>query len=181
LGDVFEIARLLVGAGVPVRLAKNAVSELARGTIASVEVAVGRDSDLLEGLAKQGVAAGEVRQCSVNVKSLRDRLGVSQETFAIRYCIDIATLRNWEQERTKPDGPASTLLRLIDNDPEQIVELLAFGSPARWESINSVKVSPTIEMSFPLAAERYGHEELAMYMARMSHRQRLFNFAPAEV
>ena len=62
---------------------------------------------------------------TVDVKALRARLGISQEAFAGRYGIEVATLRNWEQGRTTPDGPAATLLQLIDRDPDKIVELLA--------------------------------------------------------
>jgi putative transcriptional regulator len=39
--------------------------------------------------------------------------------------LDVATLRNWEQGRTTPEGPAATLLQLIDSDPDKVAELLA--------------------------------------------------------
>ena len=60
----------------------------------------------------------------VDIKALRKRLGVSQEAFAGFYGLDVATLRNWEQGRTEPDGPATVLLRIIENDPEATLKLL---------------------------------------------------------
>lgn len=80
---------------------------------------------LRDGMAALGVCISPRVTRSVDVKALRARLGISQEAFAGRYGIDVATLRNWEQGRTTPDGPAATLLHLIDRDPDKIVELLA--------------------------------------------------------
>jgi putative transcriptional regulator len=42
----------------------------------------------------------------VNVKKLRERLGLTQEAFAATYRIPIGTLRDWEQCRKRPDAPA---------------------------------------------------------------------------
>jgi hypothetical protein len=61
------------------------------------------------------------RDGGLGAPALRD----SQEAFAWRYCLDAATVRNWEQGRTIPEGPAATLWQLIDRDPDKIVELLA--------------------------------------------------------
>jgi putative transcriptional regulator len=76
-------------------------------------------------MASHGVAARRVEARIVDVKALRARLGISQEAFAGRYCLDVATVRNWEQGRTIPEGPAAALLQLIDRDPDKVVELLA--------------------------------------------------------
>jgi putative transcriptional regulator len=59
------------------------------------------------------------------VKALRARLGISQEAFAGYYGLDQSTVQNWEQGRTKPDGPAVALLHLIDKEPDSILELLS--------------------------------------------------------
>ena len=37
----------------------------------------------------------------------------------------VATLRNWEQGRTKPNREATLLLRLVEKDPAVIMELEA--------------------------------------------------------
>ncbi|MPY76692.1 MAG: helix-turn-helix domain-containing protein [Alphaproteobacteria bacterium] len=126
LGDMFEIARLLVRAGVSVRAAKKTVDDLAGGRTAYVEApSVGRYDVLKKKMMSENVALHRIRRKSVDVKELRARLGISQEDFAGRFGLDVATVRNWEQGRTKPDGPAAMLLQLIDRDPEKVVELLA--------------------------------------------------------
>jgi putative transcriptional regulator len=60
----------------------------------------------------------------VNVKRLRDRLGLTQEEFAARYRIPVGTLRDWEQGRKRPDAPARAYLIVIDRDPEAVANLL---------------------------------------------------------
>jgi hypothetical protein len=51
------------------------------------------------------------------------RLNLSQIQFATAFGISVATVRNWEQGRRKPDGPARVLLRLAKHNPAAIIEL----------------------------------------------------------
>jgi putative transcriptional regulator len=60
----------------------------------------------------------------VNVKKLRERLGLTQETFAATYRIPIGTLRDWEQRRKLPDAPARAYLTVIARNPEAVASLL---------------------------------------------------------
>jgi putative transcriptional regulator len=60
----------------------------------------------------------------VNVKKLRERLGLTQEAFAATYRIPIGTLRDWEQRRKLPDAPARAYLTVIARNPEAVAELL---------------------------------------------------------
>lgn len=53
-------------------------------------------------------------------KTLRRALGLSQEEFASRFHIPLATLRDWEQGRTEPDQPARAYLTVIAHDPEGV-------------------------------------------------------------
>ena len=50
--------------------------------------------------------------------------GLSQERFSALFHISVGTLRNWEQGRRRPDGPAAALLIAINNDPEHVVNAL---------------------------------------------------------
>jgi putative transcriptional regulator len=50
--------------------------------------------------------------------AVRRRLGLSQAAFAGMFGVSVWTLRNWEQGRRRPDGPARALLRVIDREPE---------------------------------------------------------------
>jgi putative transcriptional regulator len=60
----------------------------------------------------------------VNVKKLRERLGLTQEAFAKAYRIPLGTLRDWEQRRKRPDAPARAYLTVIARDPASIATLL---------------------------------------------------------
>ena len=59
------------------------------------------------------------------VKALRQRLGMTQEAFALAFHLPITTLRDWEQRRSKPDAPARALLLAIERDPDAMKRLLA--------------------------------------------------------
>ena len=59
-----------------------------------------------------------------DIKSIRSRLKVSQSQFAYLIGVKVATLQNWEQGRTTPEGPAQTLLRVIAHNPDIVMEAL---------------------------------------------------------
>lgn len=60
----------------------------------------------------------------IDVRAIREKLGVSQAEFAIRFGFSLPTLRNWEQGRRFPDGPARTLLKVISANPEAVNQAL---------------------------------------------------------
>ena len=62
------------------------------------------------------------------VSEIRESMGLSQEKFADLFHISVATLRNWEQGRRRPEGPAAALLVAIKNDPEHVVAALNSGA-----------------------------------------------------
>ena len=53
----------------------------------------------------------------VDVKAIRARLGMSQEAFAQAFGLSVTALRDWEQQRRAPRGPARALMRVIDREP----------------------------------------------------------------
>ncbi len=59
------------------------------------------------------------------VKSIRNRLGVSQEKFAVILGVSKRTVENWEQGRRQPKGAARSLLRIVEADPEHAVRVLS--------------------------------------------------------
>jgi putative transcriptional regulator len=73
---------------------------------------------------KTGARVTQVEVPDINVRLLRRRLGLSQSAFAAKYGFAPATLRNWEQGRTRPDGPARVLLAVIDRHPEAVEDAL---------------------------------------------------------
>jgi putative transcriptional regulator len=58
-------------------------------------------------------------------RAIRSRLGLTQEEFAAALCISVKTLRNWEQGRREPSGPAMRLLQIADKHPEILLEAAA--------------------------------------------------------
>jgi hypothetical protein len=62
---------------------------------------------------------------SVDVRSVRSLTGLSQARFAELLGIELATLRNWEQGRRQPTGPARALLRAIRNNPIEVIRALS--------------------------------------------------------
>ena len=56
------------------------------------------------------------------VRLLRERFGLSQDKFATLVGISVGTLRNWEQGRRKPEGPARVLLNLASEHPEWLLD-----------------------------------------------------------
>ena len=56
------------------------------------------------------------------VRSLRERFGLSQDKFAHLVGISVGTLRNWEQGRRKPQGPARVLLRVASLHPDALLD-----------------------------------------------------------
>jgi putative transcriptional regulator len=58
------------------------------------------------------------------VRALRARLGLTQAQFARRFGFTLDTVQQYEQGRRRPSGAASTLLRVIEADPEAVVRAL---------------------------------------------------------
>jgi putative transcriptional regulator len=57
-----------------------------------------------------------------DVRGLREKHGLSQPKFAALMGISVATLRNWEQGRRKPEGSARVLLWVVERHPESVFE-----------------------------------------------------------
>ncbi len=63
-------------------------------------------------------------QSGDDVAALRRFVGLTQLTFAKAMGISVHTLRNWEQGRRKPEGPALSLLRIAARHPRILRENL---------------------------------------------------------
>jgi len=60
----------------------------------------------------------------VNVKKIRQRLGLSQEAFAQTYGFALSAVRDWEQGRRKPERSARILLKIVEKEPEAVTRAL---------------------------------------------------------
>lgn len=82
---------------------------------------VNQMNDIIEG------GSAPSREFSVNsdfVKEVRKKTGLTQAEFCLLIDIKLGTLRNWEQGRREPTGPAKVLLRVIQKDPKRILMAL---------------------------------------------------------
>ncbi len=63
-------------------------------------------------------------QATPDVRNIRDGYGLSQAEFAALLGISVATLRNWEQGRRAPEGPARVLLRVAARHPKAVWDVV---------------------------------------------------------
>ena len=59
-----------------------------------------------------------------DVKAIRAKTNLSQERFAASIGVSHGTIKQWEQGRRRPEGPARVLLALVDKKPGVIQETL---------------------------------------------------------
>jgi len=69
--------------------------------------------------------ARKVRIEPIDVRHLREQLALTQKEFAELFAVSLATLRNWEQGRRKPEGPALVLLNVIKREPRSVLRALS--------------------------------------------------------
>ncbi|MDR3283829.1 MAG: helix-turn-helix domain-containing protein [Treponema sp.] len=60
----------------------------------------------------------------VNVKAIREQMGLSQSAFANRFGLSVFALRNWEQGKRQPDPAARAYLKVIEKVPEVVARAL---------------------------------------------------------
>jgi putative transcriptional regulator len=72
---------------------------------------------------RKRLMAGQI-ESGDDVVALRRFVGLSQTQFAQAMGISVHTLRNWEQGRRRPEGPAIGLLRIAARHPRMIRENL---------------------------------------------------------
>lgn len=61
---------------------------------------------------------------AVDVKTVRERTGLTQEEFAATFAISLGALRHWERGDRKPRGTALVLLNVIAKDPQAVLRAL---------------------------------------------------------
>jgi putative transcriptional regulator len=60
----------------------------------------------------------------VDVRKVRLKMDLSQAQFAAKFGFPPATLRNWEQGRSRPDALTRVLLAIIAKHPEAVEDVL---------------------------------------------------------
>ena len=75
---------------------------------------------------KKGKKTGaRVRTYSaMDVTKIRKKTKMTQKEFSTAFEVPLSTLRQWEQGKRVPRGPAQVLLKVIDRKPDAILEVL---------------------------------------------------------
>lgn len=84
-------------------------------------------TEAIEHAKRRGTGSGVrvYRPQAVDVRELRQRVGMTQEQFAARFGFSVATLRHWERGDRSPVGPALVLLNVIAKDHKAVMRALA--------------------------------------------------------
>ena len=91
----------------------KAFTEISAGLSDAIKHAKGESSQVIEHQAEAS-----------NVKAIRENLGMSQQKFCTTFGISIGTLRHWEQGLRSPRGPARILLKVVQHNPNAIIEAM---------------------------------------------------------
>jgi putative transcriptional regulator len=94
-------------------------SRLAQGLLKSMEEA----KNYLDGKRPLRVRYYDVPD-HIDVRAIREKVGMSQSQFALRFAISPRTLQEWEQGRRMPDATVRAYLTVIDRDPKAVEEAL---------------------------------------------------------
>lgn len=70
------------------------------------------------------IGAKVFQPSEIDVKRLRQKIGMTQVEFAAMFGISVGTLRHWERGDRTARGPALVLLNLVKKDPETILNVL---------------------------------------------------------
>ena len=83
----------------------------------------------LTGTATRATGAGEASDpgAAAYARGVRAQTKLTQAEFASRIGVPIETVRNWEQGKRSPRGPARALLKLLEKAPE--VAFAVLGAP----------------------------------------------------
>ena len=73
---------------------------------------------------RDSFAVHEIKVPEPDIVAIRSKTGLSQSVFAKSIGVPLGTLKNWEQGRRRPEGPARVLLALIEKRPWIVQEEL---------------------------------------------------------
>jgi putative transcriptional regulator len=85
------------------------------------EINAGLEDAVAHAKGKKSVAR-EHRIEPIDVRSIREKTGMSQQRFCATFGISIGTLRHWEQGLRSPRGAARVLLKVVDHNPKAVIK-----------------------------------------------------------
>lgn len=90
-----------------------------------VELRDGQEFPVQPFRAQPGANAAPADTGSLAVRDLRRRACLTQMEFAAKLGVPVETIRNWEQGKRAPRGPARALLAVIAHAPDTVFQALA--------------------------------------------------------
>jgi len=91
------------------------------------ERAIATDPRSIATAAHNAARAASARADSTYARNVRGQTGLTQAAFAARIGVPVETVRNWEQGKRSPRGPARALLKVIEQAPEAAFAVLGKG------------------------------------------------------
>ncbi|WP_027179463.1 helix-turn-helix domain-containing protein [Maridesulfovibrio bastinii] len=61
----------------------------------------------------------------INVRSIREKLNMTQIGFAKAFGLSLSAVRHWEQNRRTPEGSTRAYLKIIAQEPEMVRKVLS--------------------------------------------------------
>lgn len=83
------------------------------------------EADIRRHIQEDEIAA--LMDAGAYTRQIRRRLGLTQVQLAAKLDVPLDTLRNWEQGKRHPAGPAKALLKILDRAPEAALTALNEG------------------------------------------------------
>jgi putative transcriptional regulator len=92
-----------------------------------VELRDGRECPLAPAMDADAAGAAELETPgeTPHVRDLRRRARLTQQEFAAKVGVPVETIRNWEQGKRMPRGPARALLAVIAHAPDTVFAALS--------------------------------------------------------
>lgn len=128
----FDVGRVafafaMTAHGVTLREAHAILGRIAESRRAATALS-GVDVALAGAFAPFGIRVVRPQAPEIVPADVRARTGLSQAEFAVRYGFTDATIKNWEQGRSKPDAAARLALWLIANEPDAVDRALGLAA-----------------------------------------------------
>jgi DNA-binding transcriptional regulator YiaG len=109
-------ALALARANITLLRAKRTIEQMLKCGEVSVHLPKVNMRRLTRELKAAGVTVCEIVSKPVDVRALRQRLGLTQEQFALKFNLGLDTVQSWEQGDRTPDRYANNYLRVIERD-----------------------------------------------------------------
>ena len=91
----------------------KAFTEISEGLKDAANHAKGQKSGVLEHTPE-----------ALNVEAIREKTGMSQQSFCATFGISLGTLRHWEQGLRTPRGAARVLLKVVEQNPQAVIKAI---------------------------------------------------------